>query len=139
MRVYLLKKQKNYISYYNALVYLQITNSIKAMYIYNITINIDDSVHAEWLVWIQEHIQKVLATGYFLSAKMTQVLVEEEMGGLTYSIQYTAKTREDLDAYYKNDAEKLRTEGLVKFADKMLAFRTELKVIQEFYPTVSSN
>jgi len=109
------------------------------MYIYNITINIDDSVHAEWLVWIQEHIQKVLATGYFLSAKMTQVLVEEEMGGLTYSIQYTAKTREDLDAYYKNDAEKLRTEGLVKFADKMLAFRTELKVIQEFYPTVSSN
>ena len=70
---------------------------------------------------------------------MTQVLVEEEMGGLTYSIQYTAKTREDLDAYYKNDAEKLRTEGLVKFADKMLAFRTELKVIQEFYPTVSSN
>jgi len=109
------------------------------MYIYNVTINIDNSVHAEWLVWIQDHVQKVLATGYFLSAKMTEVLVEEEMGGKTYSIQYTAKTREDLNTYYAEEAEKLRNEALVKFADKMLTFRTELKVIQEFYPTVSSN
>lgn len=109
------------------------------MYIYNVTINIDKSVHAEWFVWIQDHIQKILATGHFLSAKMTQVLVEEEMGGLTYSVQYTAKTREDLDNYYANDADKLRNEALLKFADKMLVFRTELKVIQEFYSTVSSN
>jgi len=109
------------------------------MYIYNVTINIDERFHAEWLVWIQNHIQKVLATGYFLSAKMTQVLVEEEMEGYTYSIQYTAKTREDLDTYYVKDAESLRKEALVKFADKMLVFRTELKIIEEFFPTVSSN
>ena len=109
------------------------------MYIYNVTINIDNSVHAEWLIWIQDHIQKVLATGHFISAKMTQVLIEEEMGGLTYSIQYTAKTRDDLNTYYANDADSLRNEAVVKFADKMLTFRTELKVIQEFYPTISSN
>ena len=109
------------------------------MYIYNVTINIDDSVHAEWLVWIQEHIQKVLATGHFLSAKMTQVLIEEEMGGHTYSIQYTANTREDLDNYYKFDADKLRSDGMKKFANKFVAFRTELKVINEFYPSVISN
>ena len=109
------------------------------MYIYNVTINIDNSVHAEWLIWIQDHVQKVLATGHFLSAKMTQVLIEEEMGGLTYSIQYTAKTRENLDTYYIQDADKLRSEATVKFADKMLSFRTELKIVQEFFPTVSSN
>ncbi|WP_299105471.1 DUF4286 family protein [uncultured Tenacibaculum sp.] len=109
------------------------------MYIYNVTINIDESIHAEWLVWIEKHIPEVLATGRFVSAKMTQVLVQEEMGGVTYSIQYTAKTREDLDDYYKHDAERLRTDGMKKFADKMLAFRTELKVINEFYPVVSSN
>ena len=109
------------------------------MYIYNVTINIDNSVHAEWLVWIQEHIQKTLNTGHFLSAKMTQVLIEEEMGGMTYSIQYTAKTQADLTNYYAKDADKLRHEALLKFADKMLTFRTELKVIKEFYPTTSSN
>lgn len=109
------------------------------MYIYNVTVNIDESAHEEWLSWIQEHIQEVLATGRFVSAKLTQVLVEEEMGGVTYSIQYTANTREDLDDYYREDAPKLRSDGVQKFADKMVAFRTELKVVKEFYPASISN
>lgn len=109
------------------------------MYIYNVTVNVEESIHKEWLKWIKAHIPEVLATGRFISAKMAQVLVEEEMGGITYSIQYTAKTREDLDNYYNIDAEKLRNDGMKKFANKMVAFRTELKVVEEFYTTVSSN
>ncbi|CAL2088307.1 MULTISPECIES: DUF4286 family protein [Tenacibaculum] len=109
------------------------------MYIYNVTINIDQSVHQEWLVWIENHIPEVLNTGHFLSAKLTQVLVEEEMGGTTYSVQYTAKTRENLDAYYNNHADELRAASFKKFGDKMLAFRTELQVINEFFPKVASN
>lgn len=103
------------------------------MIIYNVTINIDNSVHDNWLNWIKnEHIPQVLATGKFSEAKLTRVLVEEELGGLTYSIQYRAHSRDALDNYYKNDAEKLRQEGLSKFADKMVAFRTELEIIDEY-------
>lgn len=109
------------------------------MYIYNVTINVENSVHNQWLNWIQGHIQEVLATGRFSSAKLTQVLVEEEMGGTTYSVQYTANSREDLDDYYKYDAPKLRSDGLKLFADKMVAFRTELKVVNEFYPVSVNN
>lgn len=109
------------------------------MYIYNVTINIEESVHDEWLVWIQDHIQEVLDTGRFVSAKLTQVLVEEEMGGVTYSVQYSAATREDLDEYYRVDAPRLRSDGLRRFADKMVAFRTELKVVKEFYPASIRN
>ncbi len=108
------------------------------MYIYNVTINIEESVHDEWLSWIQDHIQEVLDTGKFVAAKLTQVLVEEEMG-ITYSVQYTAKTRKDLDEYYRVDAPKLRSDGLKRFADKMVAFRTELKVVKEFYPSSTKN
>ena len=102
------------------------------MIIYNVTVNIDDSAHDEWLLWIKEHIPQVLATGKFDKATLTKVLVEEDMGGQTYSIQYRSYSREALDAYYKEDADKMRTEGLKKFADKMLAFRTELEVIDEY-------
>ena len=109
------------------------------MYIYNVTINIDESIHKEWLVWIESHITEVLNTGKFTSAKFTEVLVEEEMGGKTYSIQYSANTREDLEDYYREDADNLRSEGLRKFADKMLAFRTELRVVKEYFPTSVSN
>lgn len=109
------------------------------MYIYNVTINIDGSIHEEWLSWIQDHIQEVLATGSFVTAKLTQVLVEEEMGGVTYSVQYTANSREDLNEYYTIYAPKLRNESMQKFADKMISFRTELKVIKEFYPPSIKN
>ncbi|MCB4798069.1 DUF4286 family protein [Neotamlana laminarinivorans] len=103
------------------------------MYIYNVTSNIDESIHEAWLNWAkQEHIPQVLATGKFTKATLTRVLVEEEMGGITYSIQYRTESREHLDDYYKNYAEALRSEGLKKFADKMLAFRTELQIIDEY-------
>jgi Holliday junction resolvase RusA-like endonuclease len=109
------------------------------MYIYNVTLSIDKSIHNEWLAWIHNHIPEVLATGKFLSAKLTQVLIEEEMDGVTYSVQYTAKTREDLDNYYKEDADRLQAGGMVKFADKMLTFRTELKIVNEFFSNEVSN
>lgn len=105
------------------------------MIIYNVTINIDESIHSEWLTWIKEHIPKVLATGKFIEAKLTKVLVEEENGATTYAVQYRAKSIEDLEAYYKEDAEKLRQDGSSRFADKMLAYRTELEIIDEYSVT----
>jgi len=103
------------------------------MIIYNITVNIDESAHDEWLEWMKtDHIPKVLGTGKFEKATFSQVLVEEDMGGKTYSIQYRSYSREALDAYYKDDADRLRQEGSKKFADKMLAFRTELEIVDEY-------
>ena len=102
------------------------------MIIYSVTINIEDSAHDEWLIWIKEHIPKVLATGKFDGATFSKVLIEEEMGGQTYSIQYRSYSREALDKYYQEDADGLRQEGLKKFADKMLAFRTELEVVDTY-------
>lgn len=105
------------------------------MIIYNVTVNIDESIHQQWLTWIKEHIPQVLGTGKFIEARLTRVLVKEEKGGITYSVQYKAPSREALDAYYKEDAEKLQGDGLKRFADKMLAFRTELEVIDEYSVT----
>ena len=102
------------------------------MVLYNVTINIHESVHDQWMRWMQEkHINDVLATGKFSAARMVKVLVEEEMGGTTYSIQYTTDSKETLQKYYDEDAPKLREEGLKLFGEKMLAFRTELELISE--------
>ena len=101
------------------------------MYIYNVTLSIDNSIHDQWLQWIKEHIPQVLGTGKFIEAKLTRVLTKEE-GDITYSVQYRAKSREDMDSYYKHDAPRFRQEGLALFSDKMLAFRTELEIIDEY-------
>ncbi len=101
------------------------------MIIYNVTVNVDKSINKEWLDWIKNHIPEVLATGKFKEAKLTKVLVEDKEAD-TYSIQYRAHSREALDAYYAEDAERLRADGQKRFADKSLAFRTELEVIDEY-------
>ncbi len=102
------------------------------MIIYNVTTNIHESVHDQWLHWMQQkHIPEILATGKFSTARLVKVLVEEEMGGVTYSVQYTTNSKATLDKYYIEDAPKLRDEALQLFGDKMLAFRTELELISE--------
>ena len=106
------------------------------MILYNVTTNIDESVHHQWLQWMQQkHIPEVLATGKFTSARLVRVLVEEEMGGLTYAIQYTTDSKETLQRYYNEDAPRLREEAQQLFGDKMLAFRTELELVSEFFQT----
>ena len=102
------------------------------MILYNVTINIHESVHDQWMKWMQEkHINDMLATGKFSSARMVKVLVEEDMGGTTYYIQFTTDSKETLQRYYDEDAPKLRAESASLFGDKMLAFRTELELISE--------
>ena len=111
-----------------------ITKPTKNMIIYNVTVNIDDSVHEKWLQWMQgKHINDVLATGKFTSARLVKVLVEEDMGGQTYAVQYTTDSKDTLEKYYAEDAPRLREEGLRLFADKMLAFRTELEVMADYF------
>ena len=101
------------------------------MYIYNVTINIDESIHDPWLHWMKtEHIPAMLETGKFSKALMTKVHVEEEIEGVTYSVQYRTDSKATLEKYYQEDAETLRGQSKV-FEGKFIAFRTELEVISE--------
>jgi len=79
----------------------------------------------------EKHIPEILATKKFSAARLVKVLIEEEMGGTTYSVQYTTDSKATLEKYYQEDAPKLREEALSLFGDKMLAFRTELELISE--------
>ncbi len=110
------------------------------MYIYNVTINIDEFVHDEWMKWMKEkHIPDMLSTGKFSKAKMSQLMVKEEMGGITYTVQYTTDSIETLQEYYNENATTLQDEGLRLFKDKFVAFRTEMKVITELFSLSTKN
>lgn len=102
------------------------------MIIYNVTVNVEDDVHDKWFSWMKDkHIPDMLATKKFLSARLCKVLVEEDMGGTTYSVQYSVKDRTTLNAYYNEDAENMRSEGNRLFPNKFVAFRTELELLNE--------
>lgn len=101
------------------------------MYIYNVTTNIQEDIHDKWLEWMKkEHIPQMLDTGKFSKALMSRVMVKEEMGGITYSVQYTTESKEMLESYYKEDSVKLRA-GSKAFEGKFVVFRTEMEIVEE--------
>ena len=99
------------------------------MIIYNVTSNIDQGSHEEWLDWMQHtHIPDVLATGKFTKARLVKVLVDED-SGVTYSVQFFTESKATLEKYYQEDAPRLRQLTAAKFGDKVHSFRTELQLI----------
>jgi hypothetical protein len=102
------------------------------MYIYNVTINVEPSIRDSWLEWMQSiHIPEMLGTGKFHEARICQVRVEEETGGYTYAVQYLTTSEQLLQDYYQEDAARMRQDGLERFGDKFVAFRTELEILSQ--------
>lgn len=100
------------------------------MIIYSVTVKIDLSVHDEWFSWMKNnHIPDVIATKKFIDYRMFKILVDNESDGITYNIQYSAKTMTDYFDYLNNDAEALQVEHGAKYKDKFVAFRTLLKEV----------
>jgi Domain of unknown function (DUF4286) len=100
------------------------------MIIYNVTVNIDNSVSAEWLKWMQEtHIPDVMATGMFVENRILRLIGDEDTGGTTYAIQYTAQNMEDYLRYRDEFAPALQKDALALFGDKFTAFRTLLETV----------
>ncbi len=60
------------------------------MYVYNVTVNVDDAVAEEWLLWMKRvHIPQVMATGLFTDFNMFRIMDrQEDETGITYAIQY---------------------------------------------------
>jgi len=99
------------------------------MFIYNVTINIADDVHTEWLRWMKEvHIPDVMKTGCFIDSSILKVLYVDDEGH-TYSVQYKFLEMADIEKYQKQFAAKLQAEHTAKFKDKYSAFRTLLQVM----------
>lgn len=100
------------------------------MILYNVTVNIDDSVHDEWLEWMRsKHIPDLLSTGLFTESKLYRIRTENEEEENTYSIQYFLRSMDDYKIYQKEYAEKLQFEHTEKFKDKFVAFRTIMELV----------
>ncbi len=100
------------------------------MILYNVTINIDNSVQDEWLQWMKSrHIPDVLATGLFVDSKIFRILSADEEEGNTYSIQYFLNSIDDYEKYQKEFSAKLQSEHTGKFRDKFVAFRTIMELV----------
>lgn len=102
-----------------------------ARIIYNVTVNIDQEVHDEWLQWMREtHIPDVMATGLFLESRMHRVLADDE-GGITYAVQYTAMDMAHYERYRDEHAPRLQADAHARYGGRFVAFRTLLQLVHD--------
>ncbi len=100
------------------------------MILYNVTVNVEQDIAVEWLKWMrEEHIPKVLETGYFIENKVFRLLNETENDGQTYSVQYFAQNLHDLEMYLNNHAPALIAAHNDRYKYKHVAFRTVMEFV----------
>jgi hypothetical protein len=100
------------------------------MFIYNVTIHIDHSIHEAWLQWMNEtHIPDVMKTGCFEKSVFVKILETDETEGPTYAVQYYALSKAQYNRYIDLYAPKLRKDGMDKWGNKFIAFRTLMEVL----------
>ena len=100
------------------------------MIVYNVTTGVDKEVETEWLQWmLKEHIPHVMETNLFVSYKIFRVLSQQDDGGVSYSVQYSAKSMDDVHRYIHQHAPALREEHQQKFGERQVSFRTILEEV----------
>ena len=104
------------------------------MILYNVTISVTEESANDWVKYMmEEHIPDVLSTGHFRDFRLCHVQGEAE-GGITFAVQYMARSAEAFDTYQRECAPALQAEHQAKWGSKAVAFRTLLPLIAEGHP-----
>ena len=100
------------------------------MILYNVTIKVNWIIHEEWFKWRNEiHIPDVLATHCFTHYKILRLLEVDDDEGPTYAIQYFASSKEIYQKYINTYSKKLRDDGLKKWGNQFIAFRSLMQIV----------
>jgi hypothetical protein len=101
------------------------------MFIYNLTVKVDNSISDEWLKWqIEEHIPEIMNLQLFNKHKVFRLLEQDDSEGQTFVIQYFTEVKENYDKYINQHAKELRENAIKKWGNKFIAFRTLLQAVQ---------
>ncbi|MES2732995.1 MAG: DUF4286 family protein [Bacteroidota bacterium] len=101
------------------------------MILYNVTINIDNVCHDEWLAWMKNtHIPALMSTGLFVKHTILRLMNEEDNGGTTYAFQYYLRNIEDLSAYESAYSSLHQAEHAKRYGEKFVSFQTILEEVE---------
>ena len=104
------------------------------MIIYNVTVNIEDASHDDWLEWMKTtHIPDVMKSGLFFACRILKLHTRhEEETGTTYAIQYACRSMEEYERYQRDFAPALQAETRRLYEGKFVAFRTVMEEVFEY-------
>ncbi len=100
------------------------------MFLYNITIKVDNHILQQWLQWQkEEHIPEIMATDLFIENKFLRLLDQDDTDSATFVVQYLTDKKEKYDKYLNEYASLFRGKAFEKGENNFVAFRTLMQVI----------
>jgi hypothetical protein len=100
------------------------------MFIYNITIKVNNSIADQWLKWqMEEHVSEIMSTNLFEDFKFFRLLEQDDSEGPTFIFQYYTLERKNYDDYINKYAFRLREKELNRWKDGFIAFESLLESV----------
>ena len=115
--------------------------------IYEVTLHARAEIADEYLAWLREHVEAMLALQGFEGAELHALdAVTAAQGGASagrtgcagaaadergWCVRYRLRDRAALDAYLHDHAPRMRAEGIERFGD---AFRAERRILMPLEP-----
>lgn len=95
--------------------------------VYEVNLDLDASVRAEYLDWLAAHVAEICALPGFLDARILEVTDPPPAPGrASLCVQYRLTGPQALGVYLTEHAPRLRAEGLARFGDRFTASRRVL-------------
>jgi len=94
------------------------------MVIYEVNLAVDAAAADAYAAWLGPHIDEILALPGFISADWWAVEADAEADGrVRWCVQYRVASRTALQEYFDEHADRLRGDGLARFAGRFEATR----------------
>lgn len=94
------------------------------MVIYEVRIEAERAIAPDYRAWLERHVAEILALPGFTQA---EVLAEDSDGARAiWQVRYHLESRAALERYLRDDAPRLRAEGIARFGSAVSATRRVL-------------
>jgi antibiotic biosynthesis monooxygenase (ABM) superfamily enzyme len=100
------------------------------MVVYEVSVDVDASIRADYLRWLGGHVAEILALPGFTGADVFEVIDPAEGDGLRVCMRYRLTDADALAAYLRDHAPRLRAEGVERFGTRMRAQRRVMQPLQ---------
>ncbi|WP_064746498.1 DUF4286 family protein [Lysobacter antibioticus] len=95
---------------------------------YEVSLEVDAAIEAEYLAWLRAHIDEICALPGFLGARLHRVEDPAPAAGrFGLCVQYRLRDRAALDDYLREHAPRLRGDGVARFGGRFDASRRILR------------
>ena len=96
--------------------------------IYEVNLDIDAGIAAEYGSWLHAHVAQMLALPGFIDAQLHDVVDPAPAAGrIVICTRYRLRDAAALQAYFDQHAERMRGDGIARFAGRFSATRRVLQ------------